>query len=235
MYVRFNDAVVADLVTPGHVKVQSTSNLAVVAQTLASSEYRRLPVIDDKGEVVHVITFTEVVNLLHQGLGSISSDFLSKKVSSLPHLKDALAKSETHDSKVDLFDVTGVVCVNEVAKTIEAFRLIIGTNVSAVPITNKENKLIGSVAVRDIRAIANNATDIRVLYDETTGEFIKRSIAPLDSLSVSLEEPLSAVIEKLYASRIHRVWVVRDGSIIGAVTLKDVLNEMVGHVQHPHH
>ncbi len=235
MYVRFNDAIVSDLVTPGHVKVQASSNLAVVAQTLASSEYRRLPVIDDKGDVIHVITFTEIVSLLHKGLSALSQDFLTKKVSALPHLTEALAKSSSHDSKVDLYDVAGIICVSEVAKTIEAFRLIIGTNVSAVPIVNKENRLIGSVAVRDIRAIANNAADVRVLYDETVGDFIQRSAVPVSSLSVSLDEPLSAVIQKLHESRIHRVWVVRDGAIIGAVTLKDILNEMVGHVQHPHH
>ena len=206
----------------------NTIDFAVVAQTLLATDYRRIPVVDDTGAVIHVITVSEVVSQVYQGLSTLDPLFLKQSVASLPSVKQVLDQIARPDSKLDLYESTGVMAVNQVAKTIEAFRLVIGTNVSAVPIVDNDQQLIGCISVRDIRAIANNASDIQVLYALTAGEFCKRSKLTVDDISISPHDRLETLLQKLNKNKVHRVWVRGDdGLLMGAVTVKHLLAEMM--------
>jgi CBS domain-containing protein len=203
-------------------------DFAIVAQTILHSDYRRLPVIDESGKVVFVLTFSQMVSRLFQGLSLFDKSLLQLKVSEMAHLKEWISPVYTGDSKMDLYDITGVLCVNQIAKTIEAFRLMMGTHVSAVPIVNHQQKLIGQISVKDIRQIASNASEIQVLYSENCGDFCKKSAVPLKSLYTSPQDTLSTCILKLNENKIHRVWVLNNKEeVIGVVTLKHVLSELL--------
>ena len=195
---------------------------------MLNSDYRRIPVIDENGKVVHVITFSQVVSLLFKGLNVLSVPWLNRTVSSMAHIKQLMEKMDKFDSKLDLYDLTGVIQCNKIAKVIEAFRLIIGTHVSAVPVVDSNNKIMGCVSIRDIRAISNNASDLKVLYDEDCGTFLKRSGLKLNDIVVKTEDTFENVIRKFYQTKIHRLWLVDEENVIlGAVTLKNLLNEIV--------
>lgn len=225
MYVRFGQTYVEDLITQPHVKIHDTSNFAVVAKTLLSGDYRRIPVINDQGHVVHVITISEMVDMVYNGIAELDPIFLKMQVKDMKHMVAILKK--VGDSKLDLYQDAGIVLVNQIAKAIEAFRLIVSTHVSAVPIVDGSDEIMGCVSVRHIRAISSNASDIKVLYDETCGEFIKRSTLTVADITVSKYDTLKTVIEKMYSNKIHRLWVIEDKKIVGALTVKNLFTEML--------
>lgn len=190
-----------------------------------SGDYRRIPVINNEGKVVHVITMTQMVEELHKGISELDPTFLKHEVKDMKHMSSLLQKVK--DSKLDLYQDTGIIPVNQIAKAIEAFRLIISTHVSAVPIVDSSEKIIGCVSTRHIRAISSNASEVKVLYDETCGEFIKRSTLKVEDISVSKYDTMKTVLEKFYVNKIHRLWVIENEKIVGAVTVKNLFTEML--------
>jgi CBS domain-containing protein len=197
----------------------------IVAKTLLSGDYRRIPVVNNQGKVVHVITITQMVEELYKGISELDPNFMKVQVKDMKHMISLLEKVK--DSKLDLYQDTGIITVNQIAKAIEAFRLIISTHVSAVPIVDSSQKIIGCVSSRHIRAISSNASQIKVLYDETCGEFIKRSALTVEDISISKNDTLKTVLEKFYTNKIHRLWVIENEKIIGAVTVKNFFTEML--------
>ena len=233
MYVRFNQTFVEDLISQSHVKIHDTSSnfyiscldFAVIAKTLLSGDYRRIPVVNDQGRVVHVITVSQMVDMVYNGISELDPIFLKMQVKDMKHLAPILEKFV--DSKLDLYQDAGIIQVNQIAKAIEAFRLIISTHVSAVPIVDANECIIGCVSISQIRAISSNASNIKVLYDYTCGEFIKRSVLKVPDITVSKHDTLKTVIEKFNSNKIHRLWVIEEEKIIGAVTVKNLFTEML--------
>lgn len=56
-----NGQVVGDLMTPAPVVVSETTNLEDVARLLLETKYRRLPVVDDSGKLVGIITRGNII------------------------------------------------------------------------------------------------------------------------------------------------------------------------------
>lgn len=56
-----NGKVVGDLMTPDPLAVNETTNLEEAARLLIETKYRRLPVVDDEGRLVGIITRGDVV------------------------------------------------------------------------------------------------------------------------------------------------------------------------------
>jgi predicted transcriptional regulator len=151
---------------------------------------------------------------------------LNKKVKDLKSIRAILDKMK--DSKIDLYQETGIIPVNLIAKAIEAFRLIVSTHVSAVPVVNDTGAILGCISIRHIREIANNASDIKVLYDETSGEFIKRSSLSVDDITIQKSDTMETAIKKLYQNKIHMLWIIQDNNtILGSLTVKHILAEML--------
>lgn len=166
-----------------------------------------------------------MVDMLYNGITELDPKFLKIEVKDMKHMVPILKK--LNDSKLDLYEDSGVIQVNQIAKAIEAFRLIISTHVSAVPIVDGNDLIMGCVSVRHIRAISSNASDIKVLYDEICGEFIKRSSLTVADITVTKNDTLKTVIEKFHSNRIHRLWVIENKKIVGAVTVKNLFMEML--------
>ncbi|KAM5576608.1 CBS domain-containing protein CBSX1, chloroplastic [Rosa sericea] len=56
-----NGQVVGDVMTPAPVVVRETTNLEDVARLLLETKYRRLPVVDDSGKLVGIITRGNII------------------------------------------------------------------------------------------------------------------------------------------------------------------------------
>ncbi|KAL6220399.1 hypothetical protein ACLB2K_008155 [Fragaria x ananassa] len=56
-----NGQVVGDVMTPAPVVVRETTNLEDVARILLETKYRRLPVVDDSGKLVGIITRGNII------------------------------------------------------------------------------------------------------------------------------------------------------------------------------
>ena len=236
----------------------------MAVQSLIQAHLRRLPVVDSDGKVVYMVTETQIVAWLYDALVSSNGitgkekSVLEKPITELDALAHLKGKSETDlfslsktgrtDSKLDL-EESNFLAINGIAKAIEAFRVLVSTGASAVPIVDFDQKILGTVSVRDIRRIASNAENVSVLYREDAATFSKRawaarvrSIANLPPIEdqvvdddgfkplifVTLKDSVKTVLTRFHQNQMHRVWVVDEKSRpIGVVTLKDIVELLV--------
>ncbi|KAJ3038538.1 hypothetical protein HDV00_000543 [Rhizophlyctis rosea] len=232
--------------------VSHTATYLDVARVMVETGMYRVPVLEEgrgkgsvgkegTGEVVHIVTQREMIELLFDGLGELPLNFLIRPIRAFLH------------------PPTPPTPIHTTAKAIEAFRVLISTHVSAVPIvtghphTDTENTLYGSISIHHIRRLASNASNVRVLYDEECGVFCRRgggvrrgSLGSDINVAASVEgttggggedergvvevkvgDGIRTVVEKLNGNKCHRCWVVDDlGRVTGQVSLIDVLREM---------
>ncbi|KAL2917108.1 hypothetical protein HK105_203172 [Polyrhizophydium stewartii] len=253
IYVEFNKRRVSETLTPRQVKISESATYLVAIQTLISGGLRRLPVMDaSTGRITHIVTESEVVDVVFEGLSVLDPAILARPLSRLGVLSHLAARQSTDDlfrvsvtgrtdSKLELME-TGLVSVNGIAKAIEAFRVIVSTGVSAVPIVDFDQAIQSTISVRDIRRIAANAANVRVLYEEDCAAFSRRAWAergvdqpggegdkasqPL--IFVSKDDTVRTAVERLHANKMHRVWVVDDKRRpVGVVTLRDVVGDLL--------
>ncbi|KZX14506.1 inosine-5'-monophosphate dehydrogenase [Methanobrevibacter cuticularis] len=84
--------------------------------------------------------------------------------------------------------------------------------VSGLPVIEDEN-LIGIISKRDIKPILASVSDKKV-KDIMTSDVVtvEDSISPLDALDIA------------YENKVERLPVVRDGKLVGIITIRDILN-----------
>ncbi|KAI8921722.1 hypothetical protein BC831DRAFT_475895 [Entophlyctis helioformis] len=163
---------------------------------------RRLAVSDGSGgagSVTHLVTLSELVDCVAEGRGVLAAA-LARPVSSLAVIKAVAAAAaagdggldsmfETSgsgrtDSKHDLVETTSgplavvsvprVLTVSTSAKAIEAFRLMVSTGASAIPVVDFECRVQGVMSVHGIQRVMQSAEGVGVLYDEDCLTFGKR-------------------------------------------------------------
>ncbi|KAJ3055915.1 hypothetical protein HK097_008724 [Rhizophlyctis rosea] len=228
--------------------VPHTATYLDVAKVMVQSGEFRVAVVEEgrgkglkigDGSVLHIVTQREMIELLFDGLGDIPINF---------QIKPIRAFTQTPPEPTP---------IHNTARAIEAFRVLISTHVTAVPIVTgppSSQTLFGSISIHHIRRLASNASNVRVLYDEDCGTFCKRGggvrrgslgssldIAQSveattggagedegEVMGVSLKDSVRTVMEKLNGNKCHRCWVVEGGKVLGQVSLFDILREMIG-------
>ena len=111
-----------------------------------------------------------------------------------------------------------VVTVAPEALVIDAIQLLLRHHLSGLPVVRDGDRLVGIITEHDIMnlALSGNAADTRVEEAMT---------APVVSLPP--EADLGTLIDCLSSRRLRRVPIVRDGRVIGIVSRRDVLREML--------
>ncbi|EPZ35518.1 hypothetical protein ROZALSC1DRAFT_29046 [Rozella allomycis CSF55] len=97
--------------------------------------------------------------------------------------------------------------------------------VSAVPIVDDNNNLVGTISERDIRVLASDKDFPACLYNNSSLEFakkIKSQRSDMKNQTAITCRPDSTIRE------IHRVWVTdSNGKLVNVVSLKDIITEIV--------
>ncbi|ORY46783.1 CBS-domain-containing protein [Rhizoclosmatium globosum] len=150
---------------------------------------------------------------------------LSLKKLSLQQL--GLVKGENSVVTVDLNDTV-----------LEALYAMHTNHVSSVAIVDKahgHSKLEGSVSMTDIKEILSSRGGWRHLYDPCFRFFVQlRSVQGLEAngsdrvplFTVHPSTPLIVAVEKMAATKTHRVWIVSEsgkGDVVGVLGLSDVM------------
>jgi CBS domain-containing protein len=111
-----------------------------------------------------------------------------------------------------------VVSVPPDALLTEAIKLLLRHHLSGLPVVGRDGMLVGIITEHDVMnlALSGNAADTRV--DEAmTAEVI----------SMPPDAPMTSLINCLTTRRLRRVPIVQDGKVIGIVSRRDILREML--------
>jgi len=127
-----------------------------------------------------------------------------------------------------------VFSVHEDAMAIDAFRLMVEKEVSAVAIVNTDGKLTGTLSLRDLKAMSVDGRLFWRLYQTVKNYLVKvqRETAPgarpRHLITCSPTETIEATINKLTEFHIHRVFIVDAAhKPVGVISLKDILLEII--------
>jgi CBS domain-containing protein len=112
--------------------------LTQVLQILSDPNIHRVPVVNERNDVVGIITQSLIVNFINSNRGRLGKSFLNEKVG-------------------DCFLRTKVHTVNSEEFLIEAFRKIFENNITAVAVVDREGKFIGAISPSDLKVNSHSS------------------------------------------------------------------------------
>jgi len=135
---------------------------------------------------------------------------------------------------------TKVITVGENASVAEVAKLLAERGISAVPVVDKENRVIGIVSEGDLLHRTETGTEkcrswwleMMASTNQLAGDYIKshsanvKDVMTRDVISVSDTIPLADIAILLEANRIKRVPVVRDGKLVGIVSRANLVRAL---------
>jgi CBS domain-containing protein len=120
----------------------------------------------------------------------------------------------------------GVMSVNARASLLEAARLLVNAGVSAMPVIDDRNMMVGILSEADlIRGIAAQADPAKVVADAKARHVAE--IMTRDVVTAGEETSLRELAGLMLSRNIKRVPILRDGSIVGVVSRVDLLQALV--------
>jgi CBS domain-containing protein len=142
---------------------------------------------------------------------------------------------------------TKVVTVGENASVAEVAKLLAERGISAVPVVDKDDRVIGMVSEGDLLHRTETGTEkcrswwleMMASTNQLAGDYIKshsanvKDVMTRDVISVSDTTPLADIAILLEANRIKRVPVVRDGKLVGIVSRANLVRALAMTVNEP--
>ncbi|HEU0154880.1 MAG TPA: CBS domain-containing protein [Stellaceae bacterium] len=133
-----------------------------------------------------------------------------------------------------------VVTIDAEAAVQAAARLMADRGISALPVVDRENRVIGMVSEGDLLHRAETGTERRRAWwldrlaatDELAGEYIKshggqvKDVMTRDVISVVDTTPVADIAVLLETNRIKRVPVLRDGKLVGVVSRANLVRAL---------
>ena len=135
---------------------------------------------------------------------------------------------------------TEVITVDENASIQSVAKLLADHGISALPVVDKENRVIGMISEGDLLHRAETATERRRSWwlemvsstNQLAGDYIKshggvvKDVMTRDVLSVTEETPVADIAVLLETYRIKRVPVLRDGKLVGIVSTANLVRAL---------
>jgi CBS domain-containing protein len=140
-----------------------------------------------------------------------------------------------------------VLTVDENATVPAVAKLLAERGISAVPVVDKENRVIGMVSEGDLLHRAETGTERRGSWwlemmastNKLAGDYIKshsgkvKDVMTRDVLSVAEPTPVADIAVLLETNRIKRVPVVRDGKLVGIVSRANLVRALAMTIDEP--
>ena len=135
---------------------------------------------------------------------------------------------------------TGVITVDENATVPEAAKLMATHGISAVPVVDKNDRVIGMVSEGDLLHRVETGTERRRSWwlemvsstNQLASDYIKshsgkvKDVMTRDVLSVTEDTPVPDIAVLLETNRIKRVPVLRDGKLVGIVSRANLVRTL---------
>jgi len=193
--------------------VSTTDSLLVVCTELAKGLHR-VPVVDDKGNVVNIISQSSIINFLAR------------------HSKELQSQTERTLEELGL-GTKPVVSVKQDTPAIETFRLMDNRKISGVAVIDIDGKFVGNTSASDLKLFMRTLSlDI---LNKPTMEFLKvirqESIdIKSPTISCSRRDKLSTAIGKLASTKIHKLFIADDSDgykPYAVLSLTDILRYLL--------
>jgi len=171
--------------------VKQGSPLLEAVEILARG-VRRVPVVNDEGQVVNIISQSSIIQLLQHHMGKIEHNL---------HTKVGDLNVGTHP----------VLTVRKDAKAIDVFRLMDQNQRSGVAVVDESGMLVGNTSGNDLKLFIKtpSMSVLQVPIMQFLNQIRNLNIdITVPVITIVPEDPFSLVISKLAATRVHRVFVV---------------------------
>jgi CBS domain-containing protein len=140
-----------------------------------------------------------------------------------------------------------VITVDEDASVQSAAKLMANHGISAVPVVDKDNRVIGMVSEGDLLHRAETGTERRRSWwleimastNQLAGEYLKshsgrvKDVMTRDVISVTDTTPVADIAVLLETNRIKRVPILRDGKLVGIVSRANLVRALAMTVNEP--
>lgn len=195
--------------------VKASDSLVHVCELLGSrsSKLKRVAVVDDKDQVIGIVSQTTLVAFLSKELSHAS--LAAKSVEEL-----ALGTSP-------------VIALEDSVPALEAFRVMDAKRITGLAIVDGHGRLVGNLSARDLKLFVKHIDFDRLL--QPVGEFIKdlrRSSIDISAPTITVfpHDTFQLVVGKLAATKVHRIFVTDDEAHfrpIRVISLVDVLHAVL--------
>src|SRR6266568_5331476 len=140
-----------------------------------------------------------------------------------------------------------VITVDENASVQSVAKLMANHGISAVPVVDKDNRVIGMVSEGDLLHRAETGTERRRSWwlemmastNQLAGDYIKshsgkvKDVMTRDVISVTDTTSVADIAVLLETNRIKRVPVVRDGKLVGIVSRANLVRALAMTINEP--
>lgn len=181
--------------------------LLSVMDMFSGGAIHRVPISDEQGSIVSIISQSKVV------------EFLSEII---PKFGNAASRTVS-----ECFAPKFVECAYFEDRVIEAFFKIKQLRLSGLAVVDSEGILAGNISASDMKAVVvdNLYADLR----EPVGALMKRSAEafehPFRALYCFSTDTLQQVLLTFATEQIHRLYIVNEGKqLLGVITLSDIID-----------
>jgi CBS domain-containing protein len=202
---------VAEVASRSLATIEQDAPVREAVRLIRRHAVRRLPVVDEKDQLVGIVAADDLLSLIAGELSGLAVAVRTQSPSGDPQQRGATARMAEHYHK-DVATIPADVMARDAADTLKA--RAVGSLVVI-----RDGEPVGIVTDRDLleRVVADGKDAGATSVAEVMSQ-------PLQVAST--QDPLERVVELMSTKGIRRVPVVRDGALVGIVTLDDVLVEV---------
>lgn len=218
---------VRDIMTPTPRKVNPDTPLDEVARLLLSSTFTGVPVVDDRGRPVGVISQSDLLYKagMPMRLGLLAASDQGKVAPVLAALKAKKAK--------DVMTSPPVIIGQDDLVT-AAVDLMLNKQVKRLPVVDGEGKLVGVLSRLDVfHTVLRECPDWQAFQQQKIAVDNLHAVADImrrDTQTVRPDTPVAEVLRLIDSNDLQRVCVVdQDGHLLGLISDRDLLSAFSRH------
>jgi len=211
------------------VSTKENTSLRELIQLLSGRDIKRVSIIDDKSNVVGLISQSTLIKFLFENRNKLGNDLVSR-----------------FSLKVkDIWNLTGgVETINYKEVVIDAFLKMSDRSVSGVAIVNDDGDLVGNISSGDMKRLQLDPP-MQLTYDlfepihvfcnidisdKVRKSDVMKNLISYKPIFVEPEDNLSNVMEKIVTNKIHRLYVVKSSTSkkpVKVISLCDLLQQFL--------
>ncbi|RKO95789.1 CBS-domain-containing protein, partial [Caulochytrium protostelioides] len=219
------------------VAVSATAPLVTALRHFVEQRVQRLCVVHGAVTDAAAAAAQPLVGVFSQStlIALIASEF--GHMPRLNKLTAANASWPTGDQTLEQLGLAhgDVISVTSDHSVLDALRAMLDHGISSIAIVGKteaeRHRLVGSLSMSDVKHILAKKGGLRCLFENAFAFFariryqqgVESGADRVPSFTVKATTTLIAAIERLAATRVHRLWVEKDGRLTGVLSLSDIL------------
>ncbi|XP_037644954.1 5'-AMP-activated protein kinase subunit gamma-3b isoform X1 [Sebastes umbrosus] len=194
------------------ISITPDCSLFEAIYSLLKNKIHRLPVIDPaSGNVLHILTHKRILKFLHIFGSTIPKPrFLQKRI-----------------NEVEIGTFKEIATVQESASVFDALSIFVERRVSALPVVNKQGKVVALYSRFDVINLAaqKNYNNLNMTMQEAVSS---RACCVEGVLKCYPYETLETIIDRIAKAEVHRLVLVDSEDVVrGIVSLSDLLQALV--------